>query len=174
MQTGIMSMQDFSCKYPMLNRAFQCLYQHTKDSGNYKKNYSGFLQSKSLSSVLKELDTVASKDLLVLFQIAAETKKRMVPGVSEASSEVNDLYPHCNEQIWNKWEIRKTTCMAMLRDGRMRSDYPQQVMGFLQQYIFIRNERNQINHANEEDQVTPDEIRKMVRFCIRQLRAVRT
>ncbi|MCH3960189.1 MAG: TM1812 family CRISPR-associated protein [Selenomonas sp.] len=73
-----------------------------------------------------------------------------------------------------KWDVRKYQIQDMMSMGIMKTRYPMQMMAVMEQYYFIHEQRNQINHANEEEVLSTKKIHKMLKEYLELLRTFPT
>jgi hypothetical protein len=126
-------------------------YAYYKMPDSYLADFTEYMQNKaSKESVLKIICNTKIEEMCDLFKIPLEQK---------ASPTAKGL---------SKWDIRKMQWQEMFSDKIVRSNYERQyVFHLLELYNNIREQRNNINHVNENGVEELQSIKNLIIDCVR-------
>lgn len=125
------SVNNFKNIFPTIAAALQIIYDERKINSNYVKNFYDFIATVNYDKLPITVAKILTENLFKLFHIDCENIPKKIP-----TSE-------------KKWENRKKIYLEMFGKKIIYSKFDEQIaLKFLQGYYEIRNERNQVNHAN--------------------------
>lgn len=133
-------------------------FLYYKMAPTYVEDFTKFLQQKiTVMFIRNQINTMSLKEMLSLFKI---------PEVKDQGG--------TGKVAKNKWEIRKMQIQAMQEKGIMKTEYPEKMLAVLEHNYFIHEQRNQINHANEEEVLSTKKIHEMLKEYLELLRTFPT
>ena len=133
-------------------------FLYYKMAPTYVEDFTKFLQQKiTVMFIRNQINTMSLKEMLSLFKI---------PEVKDQGG--------TGKVAKNKWEIRKMQIQAMQEKGIMKTEYPEKMLAVLEHNYFIHEQRNQINHANEEEVLSTKKLHKMLKEYLELLRTFPT
>ncbi len=150
MQWRFLRIRDFNENYPLIAKALSIAFLKNKENPKFNKGYIEFLQNTNLEKVTR---MIFNEDKLFceLFNLPV--------GKSEKAP-----------NIPKKWGETKKRYLKQYDNGILKTKYcKNDMMDFLHNYFLLRTERNQINHANQGDAVTVDEVKTLMQKAINQI-----
>ena len=163
LKMGILGMDTFAGRYPMLYKVTRALYAQLQASCT--DTYEEFLAKKNLGQLIVSMHTCPKAAMEQVF--FPESVESVSYDVSQILEEADTNY--YGEKNRSSWKYRKSACLQLFAVGKMKTNTPDLVMSVLKDYHMIRYERNQINHANEEDKISIEAIRKLLTRCFEEL-----
>ncbi len=108
---------------------------------NYQRSLDKFITDKvNLDWLLNQTAILGEDKLKELLNVKAEVIATYNENLAQKET-VNN--------IEEKWVNRKSILETLYKDGVCNTNYPKTYLDILKDYFYIRNYRNQINHAND-------------------------
>lgn len=153
MQQGPLRIRDYSDfkeNYPLIAKALEKAFNKNQENPKFKKSYIEFIQTTNLEKTTRMLFN-EDKLFCEFFNLP----------VGESEKAPN---------ILKKWENTKEKYLKQYDNGILKTKYcKNDMIECLHNYFLLRTERNQINHANQSDVVTVDEVKTLMQKAINQI-----
>ena len=134
---GQIKTAEFKVKYPMFHRALTVIHNNRNYGLIIRKDFLSTLRTLDYDRLILSLVSLPSVELLDLFEI--DERK-----IKESVEEKNP-----SETTERKWSNREAAYRTMMKEGIVCSNIDEDTaLEILHGYYDIRNERNQVNHAN--------------------------
>ena len=149
-QSNKLKLKNLAEKYPQLYSAWQIIYDKQIIKNAWRKSFGVFLKDVDYHEIFSLLPKLSGEDLLKFFQIAKE---------NILSQEDENI----DRSAKSKWQNRAERYISMLDDGLVGSIYDKEkTLEFLKGFYDIRTERNNINHAVENNRQEILKLRQMI------------
>ena len=138
-KSGKMKVADFQKQYSSMSKLLHAAYEERKKVPTFKQSFGLFCRAFNYDNLFAMLSYFPSEKLIDLFDI--DRSRFDVPEQAREPIERSD----------RKWSNREEMYRALMSDGTLCSDLDEEAaIELLHGYYDIRNERNQVNHANSE------------------------
>ncbi|MBR0261866.1 MAG: TM1812 family CRISPR-associated protein [Selenomonadaceae bacterium] len=153
-------LKNFQKKFPLLAAALKIIHDERQKSLDYRKNFSQFLQTIYYEKIPKLIANLPAEKILNLFKIdRTKIPKSGVELIDKAET---------------KWENREKIYREMFDKKIIHSEFDERiVLNFLRGYYDIRNERNQINHANAQASKNISDLKPMIESFLGELEKIK-
>lgn len=154
--SGKVQVQDMMNRSPLLYKIVKRQY----DLSCSKEKITSFIKKREMEKVLNTLQSYTQSDfeeVLAIYFVPRNCEKineapRLQMGQMELIHEENEA-----------WKTRQEKYITALQYGHANSIYAyEDMMDILYHFFCIRRERNNINHANDEDTMSTDEVRDLI------------
>lgn len=143
-----------NCQYPEIMKVAGAVYDKNKNNPVYTLTFCQFLKSTSMDKLFNEMKTLSVERMNRLFHLPME--KKNTAGLKVLTDKI----------LENRWKSRENKCRDLMKQGIMKTDFPDKILPALHAYFLIRNTRNQINHANSSARIDSDDLKQMIINCI--------
>ena len=149
-QTGKLKLKIFAEKFPMLHLAWKKIYDCKVIKNSQQKSFGLFLKEVDYQEIFSLLAKISGKNLLELFQISEE----------KILSQEEENFDRTTK---SKWKNRAEKYIFMLESGLVDSICDREkTLEILKGFYDIRNERNSINHAVNNERQEILKLRQMI------------
>ncbi|MBQ9479280.1 MAG: hypothetical protein IJU71_06980, partial [Selenomonadaceae bacterium] len=157
-KAGRLKLDELKSRYPMLHRALKAIHDFRNRNLIIRKEFSSTVRTLDYDKLMLSLESLPSDELLELFEIDASA-------IKEATVDKKTI-----EKAERRWSNREATYRAMMRDGVLCSNVDAETaLDLLHGYYDIRNERNQVNHANSGSTTDIATLEKMINSYLQRL-----
>ena len=157
---GKLRVVELKKKFPALSDALQAIYDERKKNPTYGKFFFEFLQNLDYKKIPQLLSGLPSEKILKLFKI---DRAKIPEKISDSA-----------EKLESKWENREKIYRELFDKKIACSELDEQsALGFLRGYYEIRNERNQINHANARATKKISDLKPMIESYLAALEKIK-
>ena len=157
---GRLREKDFQKKFPLLAAALKMIHDERKKNLDYRKNFNQFLQTVDYEKIPRIIANSPAEKIFKLFKIdRTKIPKNGIELLDKAEI---------------KWENREKIYREMFDKKIIRSEFDNDtVLNFLRGYYNIRNERNQINHANANASKNISDLKSMIESFLDELEKIK-
>lgn len=158
---GRMQAQNMKDKAPLLYKMVKHQYDNSiNNTLSASTTLKQFIIKRKMEGVLNTLQSYSKKEFEKVLSIY------FVPKKHEEANEAPRLQMGQMELIHEEneaWKTRQAQYITALQNGHANSVYAyEDMMDILYHFFCIRRERNNINHANDEDTMSTDEVRDLI------------
>lgn len=158
LRAGSISVRDLASEHPACKDMVQTLYDESTKKMN-GASFSRFYRNLPYSDILLRYSKLSSRaiDQLLQLDIQKEPETAFTIRIPAAPK--------------SKWEARRSIYEQLYELGVLKTDCAtkDEMMDFLHDYHSLRDERNQVNHANREHQKPITEIAKQIHAILDRL-----
>ncbi len=157
-QSSKLKLKTLAEKIPMIYSAWEIIYNKKLLKDCQQKSFGVFLKEVNYSEIFSLLTGISGKDLMNFFKISEEE--------IISQEEISDR-ERC------KWENRAEQYISMLDNGYIETIFDREkTLEFLKEFYDIRNERNYINHAIDNERKEILEMKKMIENYLNKIEKI--
>lgn len=159
-QANKLKLKTFAEKFPILYSAWKIIYDKNFVKNSLQKSFGLFLKEVDSQEIFSFLAKLSGKNLLDFFQISEK----------DIFSEEKENF---DRTARNKWKNRAEKYIFMLDSGLVESIFDKEkTLEILKDFYDIRNERNSINHAVDNERKEIFKLRSMIENYLSKLEKI--
>ena len=159
-QANKLKLKTFAEKFPTLHSAWKIIYDKNIVKNSWQKSFAPFLKEVDAQEIFSLLAKLSDKNLLRFFQISEED-------ILSRGEEIFD------RTAKSKWDNRAEKYIFMLDSGLVESIFDREkTLEILKGFYDLRNERNSINHAVNNERQEIFKLRQMIENYLLKLETI--